>query len=58
MQFLSFSERPFKGTELMMLYKNAGWWEERNEQDMEEMLENEKFLLEQTGALVKDRWAA
>uniref|UniRef100_UPI00406C4A8F GNAT family N-acetyltransferase n=1 Tax=Psychrobacillus sp. FSL K6-2843 TaxID=2921549 RepID=UPI00406C4A8F len=41
MQFLSFSERPFKGTELMMLYKNAGWWEERNEQDIEEMLKQD-----------------
>ncbi|WP_419719860.1 GNAT family N-acetyltransferase [Lysinibacillus fusiformis] len=38
MQFLSFSERPIKGTELMMLYKEAGWWEERKEKDIEEML--------------------
>ncbi|HBJ00375.1 MULTISPECIES: GNAT family N-acetyltransferase [Lysinibacillus] len=37
-QFLSFSERPIKGTELMMLYKDAGWWEERKEKDIEDML--------------------
>jgi len=41
MQFLSFYERPIKGTELMMLYKDAGWWEERKEQDIEEMLKQD-----------------
>ncbi|MFJ7700419.1 GNAT family N-acetyltransferase [Lysinibacillus fusiformis] len=41
MQLLSFSERPIKGTELMMLYKNAGWWEERKEKDIENMLKQD-----------------
>jgi len=41
MQFLSFSERPIKGTELMMLYKDAGWWEERKEKDIENMLKQD-----------------
>ena len=41
MQFLSFSERPIKGTELMMLYKNAGWWAERKENDIENMLKQD-----------------
>ena len=41
MQFLSFSERPIKGTELMMLYKNAGWWAERKENDIENMLKKD-----------------
>jgi ribosomal protein S18 acetylase RimI-like enzyme len=41
MQILSFSERPIKGTELMMLYKDAGWWEERKERDIENMLKQD-----------------
>ncbi|MFA1736249.1 GNAT family N-acetyltransferase [Lysinibacillus fusiformis] len=41
MQFLSFSERPIKGIELMMLYKDAGWWEERKEKDIENMLKQD-----------------
>ncbi|MGE7688354.1 GNAT family N-acetyltransferase [Lysinibacillus sp. NPDC097214] len=41
MQFLSFSERPIKGTELMMLYKNTGWWAERKENDIENMLKKD-----------------
>lgn len=39
--FLSFYERPISGSDLMMLYKNAGWWEERKEQDIEEMLKQD-----------------
>lgn len=38
MQYLSFYERPISGSELLMLYKNADWWEERKEQDIEKML--------------------
>lgn len=40
-KFLSFSERSFKGTELMKLYKDAGWWEERKMQDIEKMLKQD-----------------
>jgi ribosomal protein S18 acetylase RimI-like enzyme len=41
MHFLSFYERPISGSDLMMLYKNAGWWEERKEQDIEKMLKQD-----------------
>lgn len=44
MQFLSFDERPISGSELMMLYKNAGWWEERKEQDIEEILKQDMSI--------------
>jgi ribosomal protein S18 acetylase RimI-like enzyme len=37
-EFLRFSERPIKGTQLMKLYNEAGWWEERNEEEIEKML--------------------
>ncbi|GIN73800.1 N-acetyltransferase [Bacillus sp. J14TS2] len=37
-KYLRHSEKAIKGTELMRLYKDAGWWEERNEQDIEQML--------------------
>lgn len=33
-----FNEKPIKAIDLMKLYKDAGWWEERKEQDIEEML--------------------
>ena len=41
---LSFDERPISGSELLMLYKNAGWWEERKEQDIEEMLKQDMSI--------------
>ncbi|MBN3555793.1 GNAT family N-acetyltransferase [Fictibacillus nanhaiensis] len=37
-EVVSFSEKPIKATELITLYSNAGWWEERNEEDIEIML--------------------
>lgn len=37
-RFLSYSEKPMKATEVMMLYKDVGWWEERKERDIEEIL--------------------
>ncbi|MGE8080851.1 GNAT family N-acetyltransferase [Peribacillus loiseleuriae] len=40
-EFLSFSERPIKAIEIMMLYTDVGWWEERKEQDIEKMLNQE-----------------
>ena len=44
MHFLSLYERPISGSELMMLYKNAGWWEERKEQDIEEILKQDMSI--------------
>lgn len=41
MELLNYSEKPIKGTQLMMLYSNAGWWEERTEQDIESMLKRD-----------------
>ncbi|WP_175991643.1 GNAT family N-acetyltransferase [Bacillus sp. Marseille-Q1617] len=35
---MSVSERPIKAAELMNLYKDAGWWEERKEMDVQGML--------------------
>lgn len=35
---ISSTQKPIKATELMKLYRNAGWWEERNEQDINKML--------------------
>lgn len=37
-EYISFSERPISASELMKLYKNTGWWGERQEQDIEKML--------------------
>jgi N-acetylglutamate synthase-like GNAT family acetyltransferase len=37
-EVVSFSEKPIKATELITLYSNAGWWEERNAEDIEIML--------------------
>ncbi|WP_341981656.1 GNAT family N-acetyltransferase [Rossellomorea oryzaecorticis] len=38
MDVLSFQEKPINAIELIKLYKGAGWWEGRKEQDIEEML--------------------
>jgi ribosomal protein S18 acetylase RimI-like enzyme len=38
---LSFSERKIKTSEVIRLYNDAGWWEERLEEDIEEMLNKE-----------------
>ena len=37
-EIVSFSEKPIKATELITLYSSAGWWEERNAEDIEIML--------------------
>jgi GNAT superfamily N-acetyltransferase len=37
-EILSFTDRPIKAIDVMNLYKNVGWWDERLEQDIEEML--------------------
>jgi hypothetical protein len=34
----SFTEKPIKANELKELYYNAGWWEERKEQNIDKML--------------------
>lgn len=41
LEYFRFYERPIKAIELMKLYDDAGWWEERKEQDIEEMLKRE-----------------
>ncbi|WP_440895584.1 GNAT family N-acetyltransferase [Amphibacillus sp. Q70] len=35
---ISHIQKPIKATELMNLYHNAGWWDERKEQDIDKML--------------------
>jgi len=35
---MSFVEKPIKASELKELYNNAGWWQERREQDIAQML--------------------
>jgi GNAT superfamily N-acetyltransferase len=40
----NFTEKPIKATELMRLYRNAGWWENRKEQDIEKMLKREIYV--------------
>jgi N-acetylglutamate synthase-like GNAT family acetyltransferase len=37
-EIVSFSEKPIKATELITLYSNVGWWEERNVEDIEIIL--------------------
>ena len=37
----SFTEKPIQATELMKLYSDADWWEDRKEQDIEKMLKRE-----------------
>src|SRR5699024_11839955 len=39
-EYLNFAERPITAIELMKLYKDAGWWKERREQDIEKMLKS------------------
>jgi ribosomal protein S18 acetylase RimI-like enzyme len=38
---LSFSERKIKTSDVIRLYNDAGWWEDRLEEDIEEMLNKE-----------------
>jgi hypothetical protein len=40
-EVMSFTERPITATELMRLYSDVGWWEERKEQDIDKMLKQE-----------------
>lgn len=39
-QILSFTERTIKANDVIKLYNDVGWWEERIELDIEEMLNN------------------
>ena len=41
LEFLSYSEKEFKAEDVIRIYKDAGWWQERNEQDIDKMLKNE-----------------
>jgi ribosomal protein S18 acetylase RimI-like enzyme len=37
-EILSYTERQIKAIDVMKLYNDVGWWEERQEQDIEELL--------------------
>jgi ribosomal protein S18 acetylase RimI-like enzyme len=37
-ELFSFTEKRIKAIDLINLYKNAGWWDERQEQDIKKML--------------------
>jgi GNAT superfamily N-acetyltransferase len=37
-EVLSFAERPIKSVDIIKLYNEVDWWEERQEQEIEEML--------------------
>ena len=39
-EYLSYDEKPIETKSRMDLYKNAGWWEERKEQDIKMVLES------------------
>lgn len=39
-QILTYSEKPIKASDVMRLYQDAGWWQEREEGDIEPMLSN------------------
>lgn len=43
-EILSFTERRIKANDVKMLYNDVGWWEERTEQDIEEMLIQEQSV--------------
>ncbi|MGI2328486.1 GNAT family N-acetyltransferase [Planococcus sp. YIM B11945] len=40
-KILSHADRPIKASELMNLYQDAGWWPERSEKDIENMLKRD-----------------
>ena len=40
MKYYKYIDKPIKAIQLMELYKDAGWWAERTEQDIEEMLKS------------------
>ncbi|MFD2445273.1 GNAT family N-acetyltransferase [Bacillus sp. CGMCC 1.16607] len=40
MKYYNFLDKPFKAIQLMELYNDAGWWAERTEQEIEEMLKS------------------
>jgi N-acetylglutamate synthase-like GNAT family acetyltransferase len=37
-EVMSYQQKPIKAIQLIKLYKGAGWWEDRKEKDIEEML--------------------
>jgi N-acetylglutamate synthase-like GNAT family acetyltransferase len=39
-EVMSYKVRQIKAVELVKLYKGEGWWEERKEEDIEEMLKH------------------
>jgi ribosomal protein S18 acetylase RimI-like enzyme len=43
-EILSFSEKVIKASDVIRLYQDAGWWDDRLEKDIEEMLNNERSV--------------
>jgi ribosomal protein S18 acetylase RimI-like enzyme len=43
-EILSFSEKVIKASDVSSLYQDAGWWDDRLEKDIEEMLNNEQSV--------------
>jgi N-acetylglutamate synthase-like GNAT family acetyltransferase len=43
-EIFSYSEKPIKAIDVMELYNNVGWWQDRLEQDIEEMLIKERSV--------------
>jgi ribosomal protein S18 acetylase RimI-like enzyme len=43
-EILSFSEKVIKASDVIKLYQDAGWWDDRLEKDIEEMLNNERSV--------------
>jgi predicted GNAT family N-acyltransferase len=43
-EIFSYSEKPIKAIDVKELYNNVGWWQERLEQDIEEMLKKEQSV--------------
>ncbi|MGR3764544.1 GNAT family N-acetyltransferase [Rossellomorea sp. NS-SX7] len=38
-EIMSVDERPINASELMKLYREAGWWEERSKQDIQKVID-------------------
>jgi predicted GNAT family N-acyltransferase len=43
-EILSYSEKVIKSNDVSRLYQDAGWWEDRLEEDIEMMLNNERSV--------------
>jgi ribosomal protein S18 acetylase RimI-like enzyme len=43
-EILSFSEKVIKASDVSRLYQDAGWWDDRLEEDIEEMLSDKRSV--------------